>query len=307
MNEVITKETGQQLQVVNPEALIAQAIEKGLPVDTMERLLAMRRELKAEWSRERFFTSLAAFQAECPVIEKETGVDFTGKKSNVRVKYSYATLDQIVAQVKELLKKHGFSYTIKPKQTEGMFTAICYAHHVDGHTEETEFTVPIDREAYMNDAQKVGSANTYARRYAFCNAFGIITGDQDDDGGSLMDVDGDVYKSGKKQAKPADGKRNVTPPSNGNGKVKVSDLPLYDQVKLYVDKAKADQYISPKMAELYLKERDQHRGDDAALQGMLTRITAQVNAAKDALTREAEAGFQKPVRAADVTDPNVFI
>src|SRR3990167_3791525 len=33
----------------------------------------------------------------------------------------------------------------------------------------------------MNAAQKVASALTYAKRYAFCNAFGILTGDADDD------------------------------------------------------------------------------------------------------------------------------
>ena len=52
------------------EALIAKAIDKKVPVETMERLLMMRRELKAEWAKAEFDKALAAFQAECPIIKK---------------------------------------------------------------------------------------------------------------------------------------------------------------------------------------------------------------------------------------------
>ena len=58
---------------------------------------------------------------------------------------------------------------------------ICEAHHVLGHTEETQLIVPIDFSSYMNEIQKVASAVTYGKRYAFCDAFGIMTGDEDDD------------------------------------------------------------------------------------------------------------------------------
>ena len=52
----------------DPLALIAQAIQAGhtIPVDTLERLLAMRRELKAESAREAYFGALTDFQARCP-------------------------------------------------------------------------------------------------------------------------------------------------------------------------------------------------------------------------------------------------
>jgi hypothetical protein len=32
----------------------------------------------------------------------------------------------------------------------------------------------------MNEPQRFASALTFAKRYAFCNAFGILTGDEDD-------------------------------------------------------------------------------------------------------------------------------
>src|SRR5512147_98529 len=94
------------------EALIAKAIDKNVPVETMERLLAMRRELKAEWAKSQFDRAMAAFQAECPVIEKTSKVSFG------TTNYSYAALDEIVKQVKALLAQNGFSYTFDTRKTD---------------------------------------------------------------------------------------------------------------------------------------------------------------------------------------------
>lgn len=171
------------MMVVDPGMLIAKAIEKGLPVETMEKLLAMRRELRAEAARDDYFIALAKFQKMCPVIIKTQSV-YDG---NGKLRYRYAPLDSIVAQVKDDLEVCGFSYQIKTKQTETLFTAICESHHVSGHSESTNFTVPIDPKGYMNAAQKVATAQTYAKRYAFNNAFGIMTGDEDTDGNGLED------------------------------------------------------------------------------------------------------------------------
>ncbi|MDD5590162.1 MAG: hypothetical protein PHQ47_03240, partial [Candidatus Portnoybacteria bacterium] len=62
------------------EALIAQAIDKGVSVETMEKLLAMRKELKAEWAKEEFIKAMANFQKECPIIEKKKPVYEKGQE-----------------------------------------------------------------------------------------------------------------------------------------------------------------------------------------------------------------------------------
>jgi hypothetical protein len=135
--------------------------------------------MKAEWARERFFEALSEFQAAVPAVAKTKDVM---NKDGKTVRYRYAPLDVIVETVKPALRDHGFSYTIKPVQDEpGELTAVVIAHHKDGHEEETRFTVPIDTDSYMTSPQRVGSARTFAMRYAFCNAFGILTGDYDDD------------------------------------------------------------------------------------------------------------------------------
>jgi len=164
---------------VNTESLIAKAIESNVPIETMERLLAMRTQLKEEAAREAFFDALARFQSEMPTIQKKKKVY---SKSGAH-RYSYAPLESIIEQVKEPLKNNGFSYTLKSSQNKSTneLTVICEAHHFCGHTEKTEVTVPVGNAEYMSPVQEIGAATTYAKRYSFCNAFGIMTGDEDTD------------------------------------------------------------------------------------------------------------------------------
>jgi hypothetical protein len=167
--------------------MLTLAIEKQLPVETIERLLAMRRELKAEAAREAYFAALSRFQASYPKIEKRKAVYNKDGKS---VRYWYAPLDDIIDTVRETLQSCGFSYTIKPVQeSDSYVTSTVIATHEAGHSEESSFTIPIDPEAYMNAPQKVASARTFGLRYAFCNVFGIVTGDQDDDTAQTYGLD----------------------------------------------------------------------------------------------------------------------
>jgi hypothetical protein len=169
---------------VSPGQLLSQAIDKGVPVETMERLMEMAEKWKANRAREAYYQALSEFQAECPVIHKTKVV--LGK--NGKERYRYAPLESIVQQVGALLREHGFSYTLKPETQDGQVKAVCVTHHIDGHSDQSEFTVPIDPDAYMNKQQQFASALTYAKRYAFCAAFGIMTGDEDDDAQSAEPV-----------------------------------------------------------------------------------------------------------------------
>ncbi len=166
--------------VVDAQALIARAIDKNLPIESMERLLAMRRELRAEWARDQFFTALTGFQKECPIVGKDHVAKIKSKKGeDSSFSYSYAPLETIIQIVQPVLERWGFSWTVKPKQTDGHVKASCCAHHKDGHEEITEFEVPLDPDSYMSNPQKAAAALTFARRYAFINAFGIVTKGED--------------------------------------------------------------------------------------------------------------------------------
>lgn len=165
-------------QIQTPEVLIAQAIDKGVSVETMERLLAMRRELKAEQAKEAFDADMATFQAKCPTIKKTKSVR---TKAGI-VAYSYAPLESIVEQVKSLLCEHNFSYAVNTETSEGKVKAICAAKHKLGHSESSSIELPFGNKTdIMSQTQVVAAALTFAKRYAFCNVFGILTGDEDND------------------------------------------------------------------------------------------------------------------------------
>ena len=160
------------------ESLIGQAISKGASIETLEKLLAMRKELKSEQATEAFTGAIASFQSECPVIKKEKKVMNKDGKS---IRYKYAPLDSIVSQVQKALANAGLSYSFDEKKDEKSITAICKITHKLGHSEISSFQIPIGAEEYMSDPQKHGARITFAKRYAFCNALGILTGDEDSD------------------------------------------------------------------------------------------------------------------------------
>lgn len=163
---------------VRIEALLQQAIDKGVPVETMERLLAMRTQLKQERAKEAYDRSMADFQAECPTIVKTKEV----KTNSGQLAYRYAPIESIVSQVKDLLQKHGFSYSTGMELLEGGVKVRMRVTHSDGHSEEFYMEVPFGtKTGVMSQTQVAAAATTFAKRYAFCNAFGILTGDEDTD------------------------------------------------------------------------------------------------------------------------------
>lgn len=196
---------------IDVHGLINTAIEKDISVEVLEKLLDMAMRVKRERAERAFYRALALFEQKCPSIERTKWIPKKGDSG-----YFYAPLDSIVSQVKKLLTKCGFSFFIEAEQKEGSVTAICYANHVYGYTKATKFTVPIDPDAYMNNQQQFGSALTYAKRYAFCNAFGIMTADIDDDASEAGEIK-DQSKNNKNQDQ-SDQRRQNQPAGNNSRK-----------------------------------------------------------------------------------------
>lgn len=178
------------------EALIGQAIDKNVPVETMEKLLAMRRELKAEAAKAAFDQAMSDFQSQCPTITKSKEV----KDKHGNHRYNFAPIDVIVSEVRPLLKACGLSFGVNTKVEEKWVNVVVVVKHTMGHSEVSEFKVPVDQDAYMSAPQKFAAALTFAKRYAFCNAFGILTGDEDND---AVDTDEPPKQEQPKQQRPA--------------------------------------------------------------------------------------------------------
>jgi hypothetical protein len=166
------------LNEVNIEALISKAIDKNTAVDIMERLLVIRRELKAEYAKSEFDKDMSEFQSSCPTIKKTKEV----RTNTGAIAYKYAPLESIVEQVRGLLKNHGFSYAVQTETKDNMVKATCIVKHKLGHSEASSIEVPLGtRTAIMSSTQQTAAALTFAKRYAFCNSFGILTSDEDTD------------------------------------------------------------------------------------------------------------------------------
>lgn len=164
-----TKETSRFIEL---------AIKNGLSVETMEKLFSLHEKVKAEQAKTNYLNALANFQGECPIIGKDKIVF---NKDGRTVRYQYAPLDSIISQVKDILSKNRLSYRWEVENKAGVIRTTAIITHEDGHSEESSFEVPIDEEGYMTAPQKYASALTFAKRYAFCNALGISTGDEDTD------------------------------------------------------------------------------------------------------------------------------
>lgn len=173
---IVLQREARDVAVSDPESIVRFAVEHKADAATMASVMAVRRELRAEAAKEAYDRAMAAFQAECPIIQK--------RKAGAKGAYKYAPLDDIVSQVKELVMKHGFSFSITSDIEPGWVKAVCKITHSGGHFELSQFKVPVDsKNTMMTDPQRYGGSMTFAKRYALCNGFGILTADEDLDGG----------------------------------------------------------------------------------------------------------------------------
>ncbi len=166
---------------LDAEALLIKAIDANVPVESLEKLLAMRAELKREQAQTNYNRALVRFQSGVPPITKDKTVNVRSH-NGVNYSYRYADIGSIQRAIAPQLSECGLSVTFDTRQQDSFLNVACIVHHIDGHSERTEFPALIDRQARMNDTQKIGSALTYGRRYALCAALGIVTAEEDDDG-----------------------------------------------------------------------------------------------------------------------------
>lgn len=169
-----------ELAIVNEsvEDIITKASTAGASVEVLERLFALRKEVKAEAAKEAFVAAISQFQEACPVITKTKTVY---NKDGRTVRYQFAPIDSIVSQIKKPLKDAGISYRWETRTEGKSITATCIVTHLQGHAESSEFTVEIDASSFMTAPQQAAAALTFAKRYSLCNVLGISTGDEDDD------------------------------------------------------------------------------------------------------------------------------
>jgi hypothetical protein len=122
--------------------------------------------------------AMLAVQGEAPTLPKDRTVEVPTKTGG-KYTYSYTPLDTIVEKVGPLLHKNGLVWSTKPSWREDVGPTLKYklAHAPSGECEEGEMPLMLADQ----DAQSMGSAITYMRRYAFTAVLNLVA-DADDDG-----------------------------------------------------------------------------------------------------------------------------
>jgi hypothetical protein len=112
---------------------------------------------------------------------------------NPHFKSTYATLQNIVESTRDVLHRHGLAVVQTFSQTDGTYIDLTTTLvHESGEWISGTITVRPTKP----DPQGLGSAATYARRYAYAAILGIVA-DDDDDGNAASAPNNDRASHGK--------------------------------------------------------------------------------------------------------------
>ena len=156
-------------------ALLVGADLSSVDTDKLEKLMQLQERWEDKQADKALADALAEFQSTAPST-------FKGRKSD---RGHFASLDDIMLAMRVSLATNGLSISFDTATPEaGKLTAVCHVLHKDGGTLSRSVTVPVDSAMRANDTQKMGSAISYAKRYALTAALNLIVSDHDDDANS---------------------------------------------------------------------------------------------------------------------------
>lgn len=120
-------------------------------------------------------TALVTAQSQFQPVKKTESATIP-TKSGGKFNYTYADLAQVIEATRPALLANGLAVMQFPTTEPGKVTVETTLAHTSGEYITESLTMPV----VMDTPQSVGSAITYARRYAYMAALGLAA--QDDDG-----------------------------------------------------------------------------------------------------------------------------
>lgn len=165
-----------------PTMILQAALERGI---TSENVAVVKELTELVWKKEardaekEFNRAFVELQKELPRIQATKIIP--DKQGNQRS--SFAPLEEIDAQARPLCLKHGFTYAFAEGEAPaGRITKICTLRHDGGHSVSNKYTVRIGSgPPGCSESQADGSAHSYAKRGALCDALGIVVAGIDND------------------------------------------------------------------------------------------------------------------------------
>lgn len=163
-----------------PDDMIFAGIKANVPIETLERLYALKQKYEADEARKAYVAAMAAFKLNPPEIFKRTQVSFKTDKG--KTEYMHADLGEVCQQVVSALAVHGFSHSWDVSH-DGGIVVTCILTHAQGHSERVVMPkCQPDTSGGKNAIQGVASTVTYMQRYSLLSITGLATKGMDDDG-----------------------------------------------------------------------------------------------------------------------------
>jgi hypothetical protein len=186
INEVsVIEHSPSALAVATPMTMLAQAVERGMAVETIDRLTALAERWDATQARKAFFEAFAAFKSEAITIARNKNITdgpLKGKR--------YAELFSFVVAVTPALSRNGLSASWEiTKDEKDWIEVTCIVEHVNGHSKRVAMGGPPDNGGAKNAIQARVSTVTYLERQTLKAACGVAEQGDDIDGRSTAPVD----------------------------------------------------------------------------------------------------------------------
>lgn len=162
--------------------MIQSVIERGVTsenVSALRELVALKRDMDKDKAAKEFAAEFIALQQELPKVKATKTIP--DKHGNIRS--SFAPFEEIDAQLRPLALKYGFTYSFSEGAfQQGKITKVCVVLHRGGHERSNPYSVRIGAgPPGCSESQADGSAHSYAKRGALCDAFNIVVTGIDND------------------------------------------------------------------------------------------------------------------------------
>lgn len=170
------------LNTAGVAAMLKAVIDQGIngeSVKAVEAMVSLFERVEKRDAEKEFIRAFVELMKEVPAIQATKPVP----NDDGTTRYEYAPFEEIDEKLRPLAMKHGFTYTFSEGQADSARVCkVCTVQHIGGHTKANSYTVRIGQgPPKTSDSQKDGSAHTYAKRGALCDAFNIVVYGQDND------------------------------------------------------------------------------------------------------------------------------
>lgn len=168
------------------------ARDPSIPVERMETIYRMQKEIRADEARQAFTRAKIAMSEHLPVIDENGMLDVKPKDNQKKgYKRRHARMIDVNDAIKPLLRKYGFDLWFEPGvEADGKIAVVAHLDHEEGFGVTGRVPLTVDISGGKNAQQGVGSSHSYGRRYGTVMILNL-------DSRAPQDADDDAVASGK--------------------------------------------------------------------------------------------------------------